>query len=244
MRYRKKLRYRMRYRMRYRIGTRRWQLKICDIVYDIAYDIDLDAISHAISYDLSHGISQWCDIEWIFFAISCTIFSPVPALCACSVCRCGHWHVLLLPCCLHRGTAGWWSWCLAARIGSSWNARNGYNARLLPCSWRKWNVTARPACLICRLGPVIRADAAVTQQYGFDAGAWQQPWCWFKFKFRLSTRMSCPSNCHGTGTSKVVSWRSWPDTRFGCCGSPDRILPTYVCMQGSALVVWPGMPFP
>ena len=90
MRYRKKLRYRMRYRMRYRIGTRRWQLKICDIVYDIAYDIDLDAISHAISYDLSHGISQWCDIEWIFFAISCTIFSPVPALCACSVCRCGH----------------------------------------------------------------------------------------------------------------------------------------------------------
>ena len=121
---------------------------------------------------------------------------------------------------------------------------NGYNARLQPCSWRKWNVTARPACLICRLGPVIRADAAVTQQYGFDAGAWQQPWCWFKFKFRLSTRMSCPSNCHGTGTSKVVSWRSWPDTRFGCCGSPDRIPPTYVCMQGSALVVWPGMPFP
>ena len=56
-------------------------------------------------------------------------------------------------------------------------------------------MTARPACLICRLGPVIRADAAVTQQYGFDAGAWQQPWCWFKFKFRLSTRMSCPSNC-------------------------------------------------
>ena len=36
-------------------------------------------------------------------------------------------------------------------------------------------MTARPACLICRLGPVIRADAAVTQQYGFDTGAWQRP---------------------------------------------------------------------
>ena len=173
----KNVRYRIRYRMRYR--------KKCDIACDIAWDIASgpvvdnskyaisytishtishnDAISHAISYKISHKISLWCDIEWISFAISCTIFSPVPALCACSGCsRHARLPLLLLLVpharCLHRRTAGWCSWCLAARISSPWN---GYNVLLQPCSWRKWNVTARPACLICRLGPVIRADATV-----------------------------------------------------------------------------------
>ena len=86
--------------------------KMCDIACDIAWDIASgpivdnskyaisytishtishnDAISHEISYKISHKISLWCDIEWISSAISCTIFSPVPALCACSGCRCGH----------------------------------------------------------------------------------------------------------------------------------------------------------
>ena len=55
--------------------------------------------------------------------------------------------------------------------------------------------------------------------------------------------MSCPSNCHGTGTSKVVSWRSWPDTRFGCRGSPDRILHLSVnARQRPGGVAWDAVP--
>ena len=51
-----------------------------------------------------------------------------------------------------------------------------------------------PACL-SHLQTRIRADATVWPSFEISHLAWPQPGCLFKFKFRLSTRMSCPSNC-------------------------------------------------
>jgi len=204
----------MRYCMRYR--------KKCDIACDIAWDIAsgpiVDNSKYAISHAISHAISikmryrmryrMIYRMRYPYDAISNGFplryrvrYSHLCLLCVLAQAAAAAMLpllLLLLPRCLHRGTAGWWSWCLAARIGSSWN---GYNARLLPCSWRKWNGTA---CL-SRLQTRIWADTTVWLSFEISHLAWQQPGCLFKFKFRLSTRMSCPSNGHGTGTSNLAS---------------------------------------